>query len=144
MGQEGITDNGAWPASGNCFDWSDWGPRDSINNFTEYAIVWAMWDTGGDVTFFLGVDDSGVVYADGEEVINAPNASQNWGVDQHQGTTGIAANEWIHIVAKIGEGGGECGFTLRTEPIASEVNTTTAQAVEAQGKLATAWGQIKQ
>lgn len=144
LGEEGITDNGAWPASGNCFDWADWGARDSVNNFTEYAITWAMWDSSGDVEFFLGVDDSGVVYADGEEVINAPNASQNWGADQHKGTTTLPANQWVHIVAKIGEGGGECGFTLRTEPIATAVTTAEAQVVEPQGKLSTIWGTIKE
>jgi len=143
LGEQGITDNGAWPASGNCFDWKDWGARDSVNNFTEYAVVWAMWDKSGDVKFFLGVDDSGVVYANGEEVIHAPNASQNWGPDQHNGTASLAANEWIHIVVKIGEGGGECGFTLRTEPVAKDVTTVMSFAVEPEGKLTTTWGKIK-
>jgi len=143
LGEEGITDNGAWPASGNCFDWSDWGARDSVNNYTEYAITWAMWDTGGDVTFFLGVDDSGVLYANGEEVINAPNASQDWGVDQHKGTANIAANNWVHLVLKIGEAAGECGFTLRSEPVAVDITTISMQPVEAQGKLATTWASVK-
>lgn len=143
LGEQGITDNGAWPASGNCFDWKDWGARDAVNNFTEYAITWAMWNKSGSVDFFLGVDDSGVVYADGKEVINAPNASQNWGADQHKGTASIAADKWIHIVVKVGESAGECGFTLRTEPVAGEVTTTGAQVVTSQGKLSITWGNIK-
>ncbi len=144
LGADGITDNGAWPASGNCFDWKDWGARDSINNFTEYAIVWAMWDSGGDVTFYLGVDDAGVLFADGEQVIHAPNASQNWGADQHNGTATVPANEWVHLVLKIGEGGGECGFTLRSDPIAIEVTTEAVDlAVTPQSKLASVWGHVK-
>jgi hypothetical protein len=144
LGADGITDNGAWPASGNCFDWSDWGARDSVNNFTEYAITWAKWDTSAEVTFFLGVDDSGVLYADGEQVIYAPNASQNWGADQHRGTAGVTANQWVHLVLKIGEAAGECGFTLRTDPIAIEVTTeAVGQAVAPQSKLSTVWGYVK-
>lgn len=143
LGAEGITDNGAWPASGNCFDWKDWGARDSINNFTEYAITWAMWDTAGDVTFFLGADDAGLLFADGEEAVDAPSASRNWGADQVKGTATVPANEWVHLVLRIGENGGECGFTLRSEPIASNVTTMDALSVEAQGKLATTWGRIK-
>lgn len=144
LGEQGITENGAWPASGNCFDWTDWGPRDSVNNFTEYAITWAKWDASAEVTFFLGVDDSGVLYVDGEQVIYAPNASQNWGADQHRGTAGVTANQWVHLVLKIGEAAGECGFTLRTDPIASEVSTeAVGQAVDPQSKLSTVWGYVK-
>jgi hypothetical protein len=144
LGQQGITDNGAWPASGNCFDWSDWGARDSVNNFTEYAITWAKWGTSGDVTFFLGVDDSGVLYVNGEEVINAPNASQNWGADQHNGTVKVPANEWVHLVLKIGEAAGECGFTLRSDPVANGVTTDLGGiGVEPGSKLTTAWGYIR-
>ncbi len=36
---------------------------------------------------------------------------------------------------KIGESAGECGFTLRTEPVADDVSTTEAQVVASQGKL---------
>jgi len=144
LGADGITDNGAWPASGNCFDWKEWGARDSINNFVEYAIAWAIWESDDDVSFFLGVDDAGVLYVDGEKVINAPNASQNWGADQHSGTTKVPANEWVHLVLKIGENTGECGFTLRSDPIAADITTDTVlKAVTPQSKLATTWAQIK-
>jgi len=143
LGADGITDNGAWPASGNCFDWKDWGARDSVNNFVEYAIAWARWDKAAEVTFYLGVDDSGVIYADGEQVLKAPNASQNWGADQHNGKIELPANKWVHLVTKIGENGGECGFTLRTEPIAVDVTTEAILAVEPHEKLSTLWGNIK-
>lgn len=74
----------------------------------------------------------------------APNASQDWGVDQHNGKATVPANEWVHLVLKIGEGGGECGFTLRSDPIAIEVTTeAVGQAVTPQSKLASVWGHVK-
>ena len=62
-----------------------------------------------------------------------------------KGETTVKAGEWVAILAKVGENGGECGYTLRVEPPPDDhtLDIETVQAVNLKNKLTATWGYIK-
>ena len=132
--------------TGRELDWdAEWGQRDSVNNFIEYLFSLVKWDKGGTVTFKVGSDDNHITWVNGEFLCENPNASQNWVKDMNPGEAEVPAGEWVTILAKLGENGGECGYTMRVEPPPDDhtLDTETAKAVSLKNKLTATWGYIK-
>jgi hypothetical protein len=135
---------GALFSSGNQFDWAEWGGRDSVNNFMEYAFCLVKWNKGGKVTLKGGSDDSEMTWVNGEVVCEGV-ADRDWARDTDVGEITVPAGEWVAILSKIGENGGECGFTMRVEPPPDDhtLDTETVMAVNLKNKLTATWGYIK-
>lgn len=157
---EGIGKNGMWwvpinfhdlvdakqgPifASGNQLDWTEWGGQ-GLNQFHEYLFCLAKWNAGGKVAVFAGSDDPEQTYFNGVKVVEGL-ADRDWGNDQDKGEATVPAGEWVPILAEVGENGGECGYTLRTDPPPSDVtlNIALALPVHPESKATTTWGVLK-
>lgn len=133
-------------ASGNEFDWAEWGGRDEAknNNFLEYLFTLAKWNKGGEITFKQGRDDPGRTWANGQMVCEGLS-DDNWTKDRDVGKFTAKAGEWTVIFAKLGENTGECGYTLRSEPPPDDgtLDTALLMAVASKGKMPVMWGYIK-
>jgi len=105
---------GALFASGNEFDWKEWGGQ-ALNTFIEYLFCVVKWDKGGKVKFSAGSDDPEMTWVNGEVVCKGI-ADRNWARDTDVGEYTVEAGKWVAILAKVGENSGECGYTLRVEP----------------------------
>ena len=134
---------GALFASGNEFDWAEWGGQ-GLNQFHEYIFTLAKWNKGGEITLKQGRDDPGVTWVNGQKVCEGI-ADANWVKDSDVGKFTAKAGEWTAIFAEIGENGGECGYTLRCEPPPDDgtLNIATLQLVASKGKMPVMWGYIK-
>jgi len=137
---------GALFASGNEFDWAEWGGRDEAKNqqFHEYLFTLAKWNNGGEITLKQGRDDPAVTWVNGEKICEGL-ADANWVRDTDVGKFTAKAGEWTAIFAELGENTGECGYTLRVEPPPDDgtLNTVTLMEVASQGKMPIMWGYIK-
>jgi hypothetical protein len=132
-------------ASGNQFDWAEWGGRDSVNTFIEYLFCLVKWNKGGEVTFKAGSDDAEMTWVNGEIVCQGL-ADRDWARDTDAGKVTVKAGEWVAILGKLGENTGECGYTLRVEPPPDDHTLDTEAAMVAVtpiGKLASTWGYVK-
>lgn len=109
-----------------------------------YAFCIAKWDKGGTVTFSAGSDDPEMTWVNGEVVCEGV-ADRNWARDTDKGETTVKAGEWVAILARVGENGGECGYTLRVEPPPDDhtLDIEGAQSVSLKNKLTATWGYIK-
>jgi hypothetical protein len=134
---------GALFASGNQFDWLEWGGG-GLNQFIEYLFCLVKWDKGGTVTFKVGSDDPETTWVNGKIVTEAL-ADRNWPGSIDTGEIKVPAGEWVAILGKVGENGGECGYTLMVDPPPDDhtLDTEKALAVNPGNKLPTSWGAIK-
>lgn len=130
-------------ASGNQFDWAEWGGQ-ALNQFHEYLFCLAKWNRGGKVTFIAGSDDPEQTWVDGVLVCQGL-ADRNWAMDTDKGEATVPAGEWVPILAEVGENGGECGYTLRVEPAPDDhtLDVQGALAVSPSGKASVTWGWMK-
>ena len=130
-------------ASGNEFDWLEWGGQ-GLNQFEEYIFCLVKWDKGGTINFAAGSDDPEQTFVNGESVCEG-FGDRNWTADTDKGTFNAPAGEWVAIFAEVGENGGECGYTLRVEPPPDDLtlDVDTALAVSPGNKLAVTWGGVK-
>jgi hypothetical protein len=135
---------GALFASGNQFDWAEWGGRDSVNTFIEYLFCLVKWNKGGKVTLKAGSDDPETTWVNGK-VLCEGLADRDWARDTDMGEFTATAGEWVAILGKIGENTGECAYTLRVEPPPDDhtLDTETVMVVNLKNKLAATWGYIK-
>jgi len=135
---------GALFNSGNEFDWQMWGGR-GLDQFIEYLFCLVKWNKGGTITFKAGSDDPEVTWVNGEIICFSKNWSRNWSRDTDVGEFEAPAGEWVAILGKVGENGGECAYTLRIEPPPDDhtLDTEMAMAVSPGNKLPTSWGAIK-
>ncbi|MBM3240190.1 hypothetical protein FJZ31_28225 [Candidatus Poribacteria bacterium] len=130
-------------ASGNQFDWLEWGGQ-GLNIFIEYLFCVVKWDKGGKVTLKAGSDDPETTWVNGK-VLCEGLADRNWARDTDMGEFTATPGEWVAILGKVGENGGECGYTLRLEPPPDDhtLDIEGAQAVSLKNKLTATWGYIK-
>jgi hypothetical protein len=130
-------------ASGNQFDWLEWGGQ-GLNQFHEYLFCLVKWDKGGKVTFKAGSDDPEQTFLDGVKITEGL-ADRNWAVDTDAGEATVPAGEWLPLLAEVGENGGECGYTLRIEPAPDHhtLDIEAALAVSPSGKASVTWGWMK-
>jgi len=130
-------------ASGNQFDWAEWGGQ-GLNHFHEYLFTLAKWKSGGKITFKAGSDDPEQTWVNGVKVCEGL-ADRNWAKDTDVGEYTVKGGEWVAIFAEVGENGGECGYTLRVEPPPDDgtLDTATVLSVMSEGKLPVMWGLIK-
>lgn len=157
---EGIAKNGMWwiPinfqdvadagqgnlfASGNEFDWLEWGGQ-GLNQFHEYLFCLVKWNKGGTVAFKCGSDDPEQTFLNGVKVTEGL-ADRDWGMDADPGEATVPAGEWLPLLAEVGENGGEAGYTLRIEPAPDDhtLDIEGALAVSPSGKASVTWGWMK-
>ena len=130
-------------ASGNEFDWLEWGGQ-GLNQFHEYLFCLVMWKKSGKVALAAGSDDPEQTWVNGEKVMEGL-ADRNWTADTEHAEINVKAGEWVAILAEVGENGGECGYTLEVKPPPDDhtLDIEGAQAVSLKNKLTATWGQIK-
>lgn len=134
---------GALFASGNEFDWAEWGGT-GLNQFHEYLFTLAMWNRNTKVTFKAGSDDPEQTWINGKKVMEGLN-DRNWTADTEKAEVDVKGGEWVAILGEVGENGGEAGYTLEVDPAPDDLtlDIEKALAVDAIGKLTTTWGYIK-
>lgn len=134
---------GALFASGNQFDWAEWGGTGS-NDFHEYLFALVKWNTDTKVTIKVGSDDPEQTWVNGEKVCEGLG-DRNWARDTETAEFEVKAGEWVAIMSEVGERGGEIGFTMRIEPPPDDhtLDIEAATAVSPGNKLSTSWGAIK-
>ncbi|MBM3215187.1 hypothetical protein FJZ36_09770 [Candidatus Poribacteria bacterium] len=130
-------------ASGNQFDWVEWGGT-GLNQFHQYLFCLAKWSKGGKISFKAGSDDPETTWVNGVKTTEGL-ADRNWAMDTDAGEATVPAGEWVPILAEVGENGGECGYTLRVEPPPDDVtlDTEAVLAVSPHSKAPIAWGYLK-
>lgn len=131
-------------ASGNEFDWAEWGGQ-GLNQFHEYMFCLVKWNKSGTISFAAGSDDPEQTWVNGQKVCEGL-ADRDWTADTDKGKFDVKGGEWVAIFAEVGENGGECGYTLEVSP-APDDHTLDAQgallAVSPKGRLTTTWGKIR-
>jgi hypothetical protein len=159
-GYEGIAKDGVWwiPinfqdmvdakqgnlfASGNEFDWVEWGGT-GLNDFHEYLFCLVKWNKGGKVTISVGSDDPERTFVNGKKIVENL-ANRNWVNATDIGTFDVQAGKWNAILGVVSERGGECGYTLKIDPAPDDhtLDIEGALAVEPHGKIAVTWGHMK-
>lgn len=130
-------------ASGNEFDWLEWGGG-GLNQFHEYLFCLVKWNKGGKVAFKCGSDDPETTWVNGVQVTQGL-ADRDWAMDADPGEATVPAGEWVPILAELGENGGEAGYTLRVEPAPDDhtLDIEGALAVSPSGKASVTWGWAK-
>lgn len=134
---------GALFASGNEFDWLEWGGQ-GLNQFHEYLFCLALWNKGGKVTFLAGSDDPEQTWVDGVKTCEGLG-DRNWAADTDKGEAIVPAGAWVPILAEVGENGGEAAYTLNVEPPPDDLtlDVETILAVQPGGKAPVTWGYLK-
>lgn len=131
-------------ASGNQFDWAEWGGQ-GLNQFHEYLFCLVKWDKDTEVTIKVGSDDPEVTWVNGVKVAEGL-ADRDFTLDQDTGKFTVKAGQWNAIFVEVGENGGECGFMMRVEPAPSDhtLDTQNILSVGPVGKAATTWAAVKE
>ncbi len=134
---------GALFASGNQFDWVEWGGQ-GVNQAHEYLFCLAKWNKAGEINIKVGSDDPETTWVNGEKVAEGM-ADRDWSKDQDPGKFNVKAGEWNAILVEVGENGGEWGFSMRVEPPPDDhtLDTQILMAVNNNDKLTTTWANIK-
>jgi hypothetical protein len=134
---------GALFASGNEFDWAEWGGQ-GLNQFHEYLFCLVKWNKDTKVTFMAGSDDPEQTWVNGKKVMEGL-ADRDWAPDTEKADVNVKGDEWVAILGEVGENGGEAAYTLRVEPAPDDhtLDVEGVLAVDAIGKLTTTWGHIK-
>ncbi len=137
-------EQGSLFASGNEFDWVEWGGQ-GLNQFHVYMFCLVKWNNGGNIAFAAGSDDPEVTWVNGQKVCEGL-ADRDWTADQDKGEYTVSAGEWVAIFVEVGENGGECGYTLEVNPPPDDHTLDvegSALAVSPRSKLTTVWGYVK-
>ena len=130
-------------ASGNEFDWLEWGGT-GLNDFHEYLFCLVKWNKTTKVQIKVGSDDPEQTWVNGKKVAEGL-ANRNWTADTDLGEFEAKGGEWVAIMSEVGERGGEMGYTIEVQPPPDDhtLDIEMAQAVNLKDKLAATWGYIK-
>ena len=108
LASTGIIPDNDWKAK--CFDWVHWGGSDK-NNFVQYMVTWAKWNSDTNVSFKISSDDADKTWVDGKPI---------------EDSCDVEAGKWVRITAKVREMEGSCGYNLQTDPHPSAVSADPA------------------